>query len=541
MGLGLGALGSGLTLRRFLQASDATVPASDLPSSSRSRRRGKLVVGEPYFTPGVPLVLDRRGSATSSPGDLAVVRTGRGRAQVERGARPGRRGSRPCSRRCSSSRARATLRAVRAARAEPRGPRRPARPADVHDRPRDGEGLRRRALVPARGRRDPRVGAHRRRLVLRPGRLAARPRRRRARALDLRARAASRRCCRTSSPTTSARCGRTRTGSASRSRSPPGRRAALLPLGDPLRRAADLRPGRAAAERAEPEIARGSSRWPTRLAPSCAAARFARGALRVETPEIAFRVRRPRRRRRRVARGRAARAHARRGADDPRERARRRRSSPAGAARRSTACTSGPTRSRSRCCSRSSPTSTCRRRPCPSGSRRRPAAELAGEISRARRRVRRAVRAAGGRRSRRSSCARSSRRATTREPRPLRPREPGVLPLHLADPPLPRPRRPPRAPARARRSPTTRPPSDLAALAEHTSAREREAAPDRVPRRRHLPRVAARGRACSSAAGSEPWEGEITGADRLGPLRPLRRGVRGLPAGAPAAAASSSS
>jgi ribonuclease R len=47
-------------------------------------RRGKLVVGEPYFTPGVPLVLESKGLGDLGPGDLAVVRTGRGRARVER-------------------------------------------------------------------------------------------------------------------------------------------------------------------------------------------------------------------------------------------------------------------------------------------------------------------------------------------------------------------------------------------------------------------------------------------------------------------------
>jgi len=46
-------------------------------------RRGKLVVGEPYFTPGVPLVLESKGIGDLRPGDLAVVRTGRGRARVE--------------------------------------------------------------------------------------------------------------------------------------------------------------------------------------------------------------------------------------------------------------------------------------------------------------------------------------------------------------------------------------------------------------------------------------------------------------------------
>jgi ribonuclease R len=46
-------------------------------------RRGKLVVGEPFFVPGTPLVLDRKGLGDARPGDLAVVRTGRGRAQLE--------------------------------------------------------------------------------------------------------------------------------------------------------------------------------------------------------------------------------------------------------------------------------------------------------------------------------------------------------------------------------------------------------------------------------------------------------------------------
>src|SRR5256714_12388581 len=46
-------------------------------------KRGKLVVGEPFFTPGVPLVLDRKGLGDAGPGDLAVVRTGRGRARLE--------------------------------------------------------------------------------------------------------------------------------------------------------------------------------------------------------------------------------------------------------------------------------------------------------------------------------------------------------------------------------------------------------------------------------------------------------------------------
>jgi ribonuclease R len=49
-------------------------------------RRGKLVVGEPYFGAGTPLLLDRRGLGDAEPGDLAVARRGRarGRAAVER-------------------------------------------------------------------------------------------------------------------------------------------------------------------------------------------------------------------------------------------------------------------------------------------------------------------------------------------------------------------------------------------------------------------------------------------------------------------------
>jgi ribonuclease R len=46
-------------------------------------KRGKLVVGEPFFSPGTPLVLDRKGLGEAGPGDLAVVRTGRGRARLE--------------------------------------------------------------------------------------------------------------------------------------------------------------------------------------------------------------------------------------------------------------------------------------------------------------------------------------------------------------------------------------------------------------------------------------------------------------------------
>jgi ribonuclease R len=41
-------------------------------------------VGEPFFSPAPPLLLERKGLGGLGPGDLAVVRPGRGRARVER-------------------------------------------------------------------------------------------------------------------------------------------------------------------------------------------------------------------------------------------------------------------------------------------------------------------------------------------------------------------------------------------------------------------------------------------------------------------------
>jgi len=53
--------------------------------------RGKLVVGEPYFGPGTPIVLDRKSLRGAERGDLAVVASGRGRAKVERVIGPAER------------------------------------------------------------------------------------------------------------------------------------------------------------------------------------------------------------------------------------------------------------------------------------------------------------------------------------------------------------------------------------------------------------------------------------------------------------------
>ena len=47
-------------------------------------RKGKLLLGEPYFEGGVPVVVDKKGAGDASPGDLAVVKLGRGRARIER-------------------------------------------------------------------------------------------------------------------------------------------------------------------------------------------------------------------------------------------------------------------------------------------------------------------------------------------------------------------------------------------------------------------------------------------------------------------------
>jgi ribonuclease R len=47
-------------------------------------RRGKLVYAEPYFTPGLPLLLEQRARTELDLGDLIVTRPGRKRARLER-------------------------------------------------------------------------------------------------------------------------------------------------------------------------------------------------------------------------------------------------------------------------------------------------------------------------------------------------------------------------------------------------------------------------------------------------------------------------
>ncbi len=48
------------------------------------RRKGRRLVGEPYFTPALPVTLERKGAGDVREGDLVVVRKARGRAVVER-------------------------------------------------------------------------------------------------------------------------------------------------------------------------------------------------------------------------------------------------------------------------------------------------------------------------------------------------------------------------------------------------------------------------------------------------------------------------
>jgi len=58
--------------------------AEQVPVVAEVIRRGKLVYAEPYFTPGLPLLLEQRVRTEVGLGDLVVVRPRRGRSRVER-------------------------------------------------------------------------------------------------------------------------------------------------------------------------------------------------------------------------------------------------------------------------------------------------------------------------------------------------------------------------------------------------------------------------------------------------------------------------
>ena len=62
----------------------AASPPAPEPVVCELSRRGKLLVGEPYFEPRTPIVLDRKTAGDAERGDLVVVATGRGRARIER-------------------------------------------------------------------------------------------------------------------------------------------------------------------------------------------------------------------------------------------------------------------------------------------------------------------------------------------------------------------------------------------------------------------------------------------------------------------------
>ena len=120
----------------------------------------------------------------------------------------------------------------------------------------------------------------------------------------------------------------------------------------------------AGRERADDELGRGA-RLAEQLSAELRRRRFARGALRIETGEIAFAFDGEGGVERAWRETRAARARARRGADDPRERGRRRaarRAPPRGALPRPRAARPAVGRAPAR---RSSPTSRCRRRRVP--------------------------------------------------------------------------------------------------------------------------------------------------------------------------------
>ena len=101
-----------------------------------------------------------------------------------------------------------------------------------------------------------------------------------------------------------------------------------------------------------------------------------------------------------------------------------------------------------------------------------------------------------------------------------------LQPLHLADPPLPRPGRASRAPARARRlgrAPAGRSPRGRRARVGPRAPRFAA----RVPGRRDLPRLVARAAPVRARLGSDLRRRDHR-RDRVRPLRPLRRGLRGL-------------
>ena len=378
---------------------------------------------------------------------------------------------------------------------------RPARPDDVHDRPGHRQGLRRRDLLRAARRRAlARLGPHRRRHPLRPARLArstarptgARPASTSPGAVEpmLPARAVQRRLL--ARPRRGPPHGVGRDGVRGRRR----RAGRLPPLADPLGRAAGLRAGRPdlrrrGARRRSP----GRRRWPAareRWPALRGAARAPGNALVIDSAEPEFRFEGGHV----VGVGREAPdrvAPADRAPDDRRQRAGRPAADRAQDPRAATASTSARAgggrapgrparlarrRRRRRCPSSSRPsrrpTRSARSRGCVDAARapdrpRPPGADVAG-----------AARAQAG-----------PLRAAAARPRRARAR--ALLPLHLADPPLPRHRLPPRAAQRDRRRGRTRraPPRWRRPGVQTSGARARRD-DHRARRRRRRPLLPAR-------------------------------------------------
>ncbi len=65
--------------------------AEQAPVVAEVIRRGKLVYAEPYFTPGLPLLLEQRARTEVNLGDLVVARPGRKRSRVEQVLGPAKR------------------------------------------------------------------------------------------------------------------------------------------------------------------------------------------------------------------------------------------------------------------------------------------------------------------------------------------------------------------------------------------------------------------------------------------------------------------
>ena len=165
--------------------------------AARARPQGRSASAAPATSPSSRKAAAARGSSACS---AAARDRGRARGAAGRGGRAARlRALRPAA----SRRSRAASTCASSSRS--RSTRRRRRTSTTRSRSR-------------RGRRAPRLGAHRRRLRTSSRRHAARPRRGGARRSPSTCPGWSRRCCRPSSRTTSAACARTPTGSASRSR-----------------------------------------------------------------------------------------------------------------------------------------------------------------------------------------------------------------------------------------------------------------------------------------------------------------------------------